>query len=129
MIHATSILRDANQVANDIQQRPGTTGRRRLNAQEIAAALPSCTGFEKMIRYHSLGRPGLSMRQTLDQFYYQTLDSIDRRNQDQVVERYTRKKNWPDHEPRVLVVDQLWLWILGEGTLIVLTSSKLENSS
>lgn len=110
-IHSSSIIRDSHQVAKEILQKKRT----KLKAEEVSG-LP-CTGLEKMIRYHSLGRPGLSMRQTLDQSYYQMLplEGVESRDRDQVVEKYSRKQDWPGHEHRVLMVDQLWLWILDES--------------
>lgn len=108
-MHTARIIQDAQEVAKDISQR----NRKTVSVQEVSG-LP-CTGFEKMIRYHSVGRPGLLIRQTLDQHYYQSLDSTESRDRDQVVERYSRKCNWQGHEHRILMVDQLWIWILDDG--------------
>ncbi|KAK7222772.1 hypothetical protein V2G26_010775 [Clonostachys chloroleuca] len=44
------------------------------------------------------------------------LENTEDRDQDQVVEKYSRKKNWTGH--RVLMVDQLWLWILNNNTVL-----------
>lgn len=54
---------------------------------------------------------------TLDQYYYATLDDTQERDDSQVVSRYLdweREKNAPK-EPQILMVDQLWLWIIDES--------------
>ncbi|RXG45950.1 hypothetical protein VDGE_02058 [Verticillium dahliae] len=82
---------------------------------------------------------------TLDQAYYWTLNTTKSRDRDQVVYRATTAKSkdfhqfdnggWPDHQDlyespcrsctagiqkvsRVMMVDQLWMWVLDEKTLI-----------
>jgi hypothetical protein len=70
---------------------------------------------------------------TLDQYYYASLDDTTERDMDQVMARYIQRQEArrategmvPFDEvairPRgeilsqILVVDQLWLWILGDG--------------
>lgn len=106
-IHASSIYKDSRKFAQDIFQRHG---RKALKYQEISE-LP-CTKFEKIVRYCSLGKPFLLLRQTLDQYYYQDLASTEIRDRDQVVERYSRQHGWQKHSHRVLMVDELWLWIV-----------------
>ncbi|POS74046.1 ankyrin repeat and protein kinase domain-containing protein 1 [Diaporthe helianthi] len=56
----------------------------------------------------------LHPRRTLDQFFYHGIDTTQRDN-DQVVWRYCREHRI---EPKVFMVDQLWLWILGGDTVI-----------
>lgn len=57
----------------------------------------------------------LHVRRTLDQYYFVTLDDTSKRDRDQVVFRAT---NWgikrPSRNARVVMVDQLWLWILDD---------------
>ncbi|KAF3349987.1 Cytochrome c oxidase subunit 6B [Verticillium dahliae VDG1] len=89
--------------------------------------------------------PPLHPRRTLDQAYYWTLNTTKSRDRDQVVYRATTAKSkdfhqfdnggWPDHQDlyespcrsctagiqkvsRVMMVDQLWMWVLDEKTLI-----------
>ncbi|KAI8944242.1 hypothetical protein F4801DRAFT_572457 [Xylaria longipes] len=91
--------------------------------------------------------PPIHPRRTLDQAYYWTLKSTKKRDRDQVIYRgttatrdsfhhYDEEKNeWPEHEEltsrdcrtcrtnirkvsRVIMVDQLWMWILDAKTLI-----------
>lgn len=88
----------------------------------------------------------LHPRRTLDQAYYWILKSTKKRDRDQVVYRGTTPrlsdfhkydrdtKNWSDHPPnvsdcekcttniqklsRVVMVDQLWMWILDRNTIL-----------
>jgi len=90
----------------------------------------------------------LHPRRTLDQSYYWTLNTTKNRDRDQVVYRSTKSGSfhqydpktgkWPDHDDqkitpedgcdacranirkvsRVIMVDQLWMWILDEQTII-----------
>ena len=57
----------------------------------------------------------LHPRRTLDQFYYPTGNTSDR-DQDQVVYRYYLKYGLK--EPKVFMVDQLWLWILDNDLVV-----------
>jgi hypothetical protein len=43
------------------------------------------------------------------------VEDSSQRDQDQVVCRGTRSKNDPDAMARVVMVDQLWLWILDDS--------------
>lgn len=66
----------------------------------------------------------LHPRRTLDQFYYYMLSNvdIDKRDRDQVVHRWVKevnkkynKKRMYDElivDPKIIMVDQLWLWVL-----------------
>ncbi|KAL2063543.1 hypothetical protein VTL71DRAFT_5348 [Oculimacula yallundae] len=62
----------------------------------------------------------LQPRRTLDQYFYTHLESTSQRDADQVVYRYTAESK----EPKIFMVDQLWLWILNEGkqTVDIFTS-------
>jgi hypothetical protein len=55
--------------------------------------------------------PPLQPRRTLDEYFYTHLESTLERDQDQVVYRYTESSP----QPKIFMVDQLWLWILNEG--------------
>lgn len=56
----------------------------------------------------------LHMRRTLDQYYYHTLLSTEKRDSDQVISRYQDRHNDESRKtPRIItMVDQLWLWVL-----------------
>jgi hypothetical protein len=62
------------------------------------------------------GTSSLQPRRTLDQYFYMHLDNTVRRDKDQVVYRYTEKSS----EPKIFMVDQLWLWVLDNGRLCLL---------
>jgi len=57
--------------------------------------------------------PPLQARRTLDQYFYTHLGSTAKRDVDQVVLRYTSK--YAGVEPKIFMVDQLWLWLLDDG--------------
>ncbi|KAL2277074.1 hypothetical protein FJTKL_00213 [Diaporthe vaccinii] len=59
--------------------------------------------------------PLLHIRRTLDQSYFLNLKDTSQRDQDQVVYRATQGHG---NLTRVVMVDQLWLWVLDEHTVI-----------
>lgn len=63
----------------------------------------------------------LQLRRSLDQYFYTHLASTSQRDRDQVVYRYTK-----DHspEPKIFMVDQLWLWIFNDGTHLLYVGDK-----
>ncbi|KAI1080443.1 hypothetical protein F5B20DRAFT_580109 [Whalleya microplaca] len=63
--------------------------------------------------------PPLHVRRTLDQYYFLTLDDTSARDKDQVVYRSTKSsRNSRAYNTRVVMVDQLWLWIIDDNTII-----------
>lgn len=75
---------------------------------------------EKLIHTYLHEKPYMHIRRTLDQYYYHTMKDTTERDEDQVVYRYA-KKMWPEENESVhniLMVDQLWLWILDGGKFI-----------
>src|SRR6266566_4590502 len=52
------------------------------------------------------------MRRTLEQFYYWTVVDTTAQDQNQVVCHGTRSSDDPEATGRVVMVDQLWMWIL-----------------
>ncbi|KAI1086348.1 hypothetical protein F5B19DRAFT_163230 [Rostrohypoxylon terebratum] len=103
---------------------------------------------KKLLRKYLCADPPLHPRRTLDQAYHWTLNSTWHRDRDQVVYRHTTTKpedfhrydhherKWVEHEDfdikdkcdecnmnikklsRVVMVDQLWMWILDAKTII-----------
>ncbi|KAI0468209.1 hypothetical protein F4859DRAFT_517399 [Xylaria cf. heliscus] len=100
-----------------------------------------------LLRKYLPKNPPIHPRRTLDQAYYWTLKSTKKRDRDQVIYRGTtatrdtfhhydeEKREWKEHRElegrdcstcrtnirkvsRVIMVDQLWMWILDEKTLI-----------
>lgn len=69
----------------------------------------------RQIRTERRPEPALHIRRTLDQSYFLNLKDTSHRDQDQVVYRATRLPwHLPGNLTRVVMVDQLWLWILDD---------------
>ncbi|KAK4247520.1 hypothetical protein C7999DRAFT_41176 [Corynascus novoguineensis] len=87
---------------------------------------------EQLTMSYLHAEPPLHPRRTLDQAYYGALRSTGARDRDQVVYRGTTAQPHPcvgpeacpqcnediRKTPRILMVDQLWLWCLDEKTII-----------
>lgn len=69
----------------------------------------------RILRDYLLKDPPLHVRRTLDQSYYWKLSNTDDRDQDQVVYRATREGKQISRTTRVLMVDQLWMYILDDS--------------
>lgn len=108
------------------------THRRRKEMQEAierAESLKSpsrsfitkATTFDEMlIRAHlTTSTVSLHVRRTLDQSFYHNIDTQSR-DTDQVVYRYQTKgkPEDPDVDPKIFMVDQLWMWILGKDLIV-----------
>jgi ankyrin repeat protein/Mg2+ and Co2+ transporter CorA len=75
---------------------------------------------------------GLHMRRTLDQFWYRNVDTS-QRDDDQVVLRYQQKQNRlagkeENDKLELLMVDQLWLWVLGPELIVTSFPQDWQNS-
>ncbi|KAL1873161.1 hypothetical protein Daus18300_003980 [Diaporthe australafricana] len=68
-----------------------------------------------------LSEPVLHIRRTLDQSYFLNLTDTSQRDRDQVVYRATQGR---ENFTRVVMVDQLWLWVLDEHTIITSFSKR-----
>jgi Mg2+ and Co2+ transporter CorA len=81
----------------------------------------AATYDEMLIRAHlATSTVSLHVRRTLDQSFYHNIDT-ESRDEDQVVYRYQmRGKDEDDHtfDPKVVMVDQLWMWILGKDLIV-----------
>jgi hypothetical protein len=72
----------------------------------------------RILRDHLFGRDSpLHPRRTLDQSYYWKFSNTDERDRDQVVYRETKVGKWMDASKtaRVIMVDQLWMYILDDS--------------
>jgi hypothetical protein len=69
----------------------------------------------RLISDHLCTQSPLHPRRTLEQYYYWTAEDTTPRDRQQVVYRATRMRNDPEAIPRVVMVDQLWMWILDES--------------
>ncbi|KAG4441971.1 hypothetical protein IFR05_002539 [Cadophora sp. M221] len=72
----------------------------------------------RILRDHLHKDPPLHARRTLDQSYYWKLQNTDGRDEDQVVYRETKRGKNILRTSRVIMVDQLWLYILDDNTII-----------
>lgn len=57
----------------------------------------------------------LHIRRSLDQYHYHALPDTDWRDKDQLVNRMFNRPNPPPGKEVVMVVDQLWLWVLQDS--------------
>lgn len=69
---------------------------------------------ERLLRDNINDDLPLHIRRTLDQYYFVALDNTSERDKDQVVYRGTTSKDSRDFNRRVIMVDQLWMWILDD---------------
>jgi hypothetical protein len=88
---------------------------------KILSAL-HCSTEEKLIRAYLFEDKALHVRRTLDQFYYYTLKSTETRDSDQVLSRYTADEEVLGNR-LVIMVHQLWLWVLEDGILLCFLAS------
>ncbi len=70
---------------------------------------------ERLIREHLFSPSQLHVRRTLDQFYYWTVEDTTTQDRSQVVCHGTRSSNDEAATGRVVMVDQLWMWILDQS--------------
>ncbi|KAF3769592.1 hypothetical protein M406DRAFT_348789 [Cryphonectria parasitica EP155] len=97
------------------------THNRRLNMTATIARAqkgepPPDNASRDELLIHAYMEQYLHPRRTLDQFFYHGIDTT-QRDSDQVVWRYCQKHREPE-EPKLFMVDQLWMWILGGDTVI-----------
>ena len=106
-------------------------GRLLMSAAALSEAMDAYSD-EQLIQNYLAATPPLHPRRTLDQSYYWTLKDTRNRDRDQVVYRGTAPDPKLMHRkcfegkcaqckedvtkvPRVIMVDQLWMWILDES--------------
>ncbi|KAJ5458387.1 hypothetical protein N7475_009775 [Penicillium sp. IBT 31633x] len=76
------------------------------------------TRDEMLIDAHlSSSTTSLHVRRTLDQFFYPNIDTQSR-DLDQVVYRYQTKSPGMGADPKIFMVDQLWMWVLGTNLIV-----------
>lgn len=116
-----------------------------LQAAALMEAI-DCRIEEKLIQEYLHKKPPLHPRRTLDQSYYGALKDTGTRDRDQVVYRATTPVGHECQEnidsddrwmkckqcqedsrkvPRLIMVDQLWLWILDESMSCILLPAKI----
>ncbi|KAL8717878.1 MAG: hypothetical protein Q9225_004931 [Loekoesia sp. 1 TL-2023] len=93
-----------------------------MKSRHRRARLQKSRTYDEMLLRAHLGSStnSLHVRRTLDQFFYHNIDTQSR-DQDQVVYRYQCKGIDPeksDVDPKIFMVDQLWMWILGKNLIV-----------
>ncbi|KAM3064672.1 hypothetical protein ACMFMF_011848 [Clarireedia jacksonii] len=96
---------------------PGPLGWYLLNIAKLYDAM-DVEPDVRMLRDHLFQDLPLHTRRTLDQSYYWKLPNTDGRDQDQVVYRGTKEGKHISRTTRVVMVDQLWMYILDDNTII-----------
>lgn len=93
----------------------------KLKTQSRCTFQRAKTYDEMLIRAHlTSSTTSLHVRRTLDQSFYHNIDTASR-DQDQVVYRYQLKGKELDEDdldPKIVMVDQLWMWILGKDLIV-----------
>ncbi|KAH0559254.1 hypothetical protein GP486_004233 [Trichoglossum hirsutum] len=63
--------------------------------------------------YWTADRP-IHARRSLDGFYYPNIKDLEARDKDQVLYKHTRDPNSGYKTAKMLMVDQLWMWVIGD---------------
>ncbi|KAL8396769.1 hypothetical protein RB594_003739 [Gaeumannomyces avenae] len=93
-------------------------GKYLLHLAQVAEAIDSEMD-EKLLRENLYKDPPQHLRRTLDQYHFPTIEDTSVRDMDQVVFRETWDRSGSyGRSTRVVMVDQLWLWILDDNTII-----------
>jgi len=95
-------------------RKPGALGHYLLNIAKLYDAM-DVEPDVRMLRDHLFQDPPLHTRRTLDQSYYWKLPNTDGRDEDQVVYRETKEGKDISRTTRVVMVDQLWMYILDDS--------------
>ncbi|KAF3015892.1 hypothetical protein E8E14_009873 [Neopestalotiopsis sp. 37M] len=109
-----------NKTSNKSKNKAAQLPRRELLARYLLAVARMAEAMdyeadEVLLRRKVNTKSPLHIRRTLDQYYFLTLDNTSERDRDQVVYRGTRSLSLTT---RVVMVDQLWMWILDDHTII-----------
>lgn len=114
--HSSQLEEDTNEVAQKLERPPLAAYLLQIakiyNAMEIYPDV-------RMLRDYLYKKSPIHPRRTLDQSYYWRLPNTDIRDKDQVVYRETKCGRSIFKTPRVLMVDQLWLYILDDRKQIL----------
>ena len=97
-------LAEMKKVIEDVEKNSSTASKKRDKNEELI----------RVDLVHP--RHPLHIRRTLAQYYY-TLENIDIRDKSQIVTRYFNDY-FPGKKKVVMMVDQLWLWLLDKGSSI-----------
>jgi hypothetical protein len=103
------------QVSHEIRPIKNLLGRYLFYVQDIYSRMDIAQD-RALLETYLHKKPPLHPRRTLDQSYYWKLEDTRARDRDQVVYRGTRTGKDPRRTTRVIMVDQLWLYILDDRT-------------
>ncbi|KAF7523488.1 hypothetical protein G7054_g11743 [Neopestalotiopsis clavispora] len=85
--------------------------------------------YPQVVHHYNQNHGGaLQVPQTLDQFHYQSLLDSDRKVEEQVIYRH-QKTTTPQDDPFVCMVDQLWLHIADDATVVTSSSQHLDDEA
>jgi hypothetical protein len=109
-----------NRIINEVTEAKDSD---KLEACNIASE--KLDRYERLVWNYLYDEHPLHIRRTLDQSYYNTLASTESRDVDQIPGKYFSKHGNSSAMQPVLMVDQLWLWVLDQG--IILTNLDIQN--
>lgn len=114
----TKKIKKLKHVRNLVGKKRSKLGQYLMSLAKVADAM-DYEADERLLRENLHENPPLHIRRTLDQSYFLTLENTAVRDKDQVVYRETRAgRSFHTRNTRVVMVDQLWLWILDGNTII-----------
>jgi hypothetical protein len=84
-----------------------------LRERRLRKPLNNSSPEQRLVWAYMNSNSDLHCRRTLDQYYYPSIDTTTR-DEDQVVYRETQQR-WKGEDPVVVMVDQLWIVVLEGG--------------
>jgi hypothetical protein len=103
---------------------PGPLGQYLLHIAKLYNAM-DVEPDVRLLRDHLFQNPPLHALRTLDQSYYWKLPNTDGKDQDQVVYRETKEGKNILRTTRVVMVDQLWMYILDNSEFTYLHQGRV----
>jgi hypothetical protein len=97
---------------------PRTTSTVSATATAVQPAIaPGAKTIEHRLleEYWEDNRP-IHARRSLDGFYYPNIRDLEARDKDQVLYKHTREPSSGHLTAKMLMVDQLWMWVVGDRT-------------
>ncbi len=76
--------------------------------------------IENVVRDHLCSFSPLHDRRTLDQSYFYNISNLASMGDDQIIKTHTTENpsQLPDMTTKMMMVDQLWLWVLNDNTIV-----------
>jgi hypothetical protein len=84
-----------------------------------ATAPPPINAIDKTLEHRLLedywtDSGPIHARRSLDGFYYPNMKDLEARDRDQVLYKHTRDPSSGHSTAKMLMVDQLWMWVVGD---------------